>query len=264
MTLLNRITLRTPESVELTFTLAGIGNRIYALLIDYLIWGAMLLGFLTFWAVSLERLTAIAAVLPWDEDTLRLWVIALGMVIGFGLYMGYFIGFEVGWQGQTPGKRWVKIRVIRDNGRPARLPQATLRSLLRPIDDLFFLGMVLILFGQQEKRLGDWLAGTLVVQNAPLSTATIPPPSPPVQAYAAELRTQADLDHLTPEQFATIRSYLLRSPHLSPRARHSKSQALARQAKHLLHLTTPPPPPLTDHHILAAIYWAYQGEGDRG
>jgi uncharacterized RDD family membrane protein YckC len=263
MTLLNRITLRTPESVELTFTLAGIGNRIYALLIDYLLWGAMLFGFLIFWVVSLDRLTAIASVLPWDEDTISLWVVALGMVIGFGLYMGYFIGFEVWWQGQTPGKRWVKIRVIQDNGRPARLPQATLRSLLRPIDDLFFLGMVLILLGQQEKRLGDWLAGTLVVQDAPLATEIIPPPPPPVQAYAAELRTQTELDRLTPEQFATLRSYLQRSPHLSPRARQTKSQALARQAEHLLQLTTPPPTSLTDHHILEAIYWAYQGESDR-
>ena len=80
--------------------------------------------------------------------------------------MGYFVLCETLWQGETPGKRFVKIRVIQDNGRPITLQQATLRALFRPVDDLFFLGLLFVILGKREKRIGDWLAGTLIIQEA--------------------------------------------------------------------------------------------------
>ncbi|MEA5418630.1 RDD family protein [Spirulina sp. CCNP1310] len=258
MKLLNEITLRTPESVELTFTLAGIGNRAYALLIDYLLWSLVLLVFLFFWIAMFDQIEAIATLTTIAAETITLWIAALGLILGFCLYMGYFIAFEVLWQGQTPGKRFVKIRVIRENGRPARLPQATLRSLLRPVDDLFFLGMLLIIFSRREKRLGDWLAGTVVIQEATTPKRQILQISPASAAYAETLPELAQLDRLTPEQFTVLRHYFQRAPKLHRLARIQKSQELATQVQAIIQLPTLPLDDLSEHEFLAAVYQAYQ------
>jgi len=258
MKLLNEITLRTPESVELTFTLAGIGNRAYALLIDYVLWSLVLLVFLFFWIAMFDQSEAIATLTGIAAETITLWIAALGLILGFCLYMGYFIAFEVLWQGQTPGKRFVKIRVIRENGRPARLPQATLRSLLRPVDDLFFLGMLLIIFSRREKRIGDWLAGTVVIQEATTPKRQILQISPASAAYAETLPELAQLDRLTPEQFTVLRSYFQRAPQLHRLARLQKSQELAAQVQAIIQLPTLPLDNLSEHEFLAAVYQAYQ------
>ena len=108
---------------------------------------------------------ALETTLPWFDEGQSQWVIAIMAMILYGLYVGYFVGFETLWQGQTPGKRRAKIRVIRDNAQPVGLFQSTLRALLRPVDDILFVGFLFILLGKREKRLGDWLASTLVVQT---------------------------------------------------------------------------------------------------
>ncbi|MFM7441399.1 MAG: RDD family protein, partial [Snowella sp.] len=158
MRFFNKVALQTPESVELDFTLAGIGNRSYALVIDDIILGLILVFFLLIWAFFAYFLYQVIHIDYWiPSDTVGLWLLAIQLLIIFSIYVGYFTFFETLWQGQTPGKRIVKIRVIREDGRPVRLPQATLRALLRPLDDVFFLGMFLIIFNKSEKRLGDWL-----------------------------------------------------------------------------------------------------------
>src|SRR5919202_1816512 len=158
MRFFNRVILQTPESVELEFTLAGIGNRAYALLIDYVVLGLILVGFLVFWSIFSFQLYG--AIKGWigNNNQLSLWLIAIQILVSFFIYVSYFVFFEALWQGQTPGKRYVKIRVIRDDGRPIGLQQSTLRALLRPLDDTFFLGLFLIILNRQEKRLGDLVA----------------------------------------------------------------------------------------------------------
>ena len=179
MPFFNKVALQTPESVELDFTLAGIGNRAYALIIDDLILGLILIVVLIIWALFAYFLYEVINIDNWvPGDTIGLWLLAIQLLIMFSIYVGYFTFFETLWQGQTPGKRIVKIRVIREDGRPVRLPQATLRALLRPLDDVLFLGMFLIILNKSEKRLGDWLAGTLVIQeeqNLPAKKLIISP-----------------------------------------------------------------------------------------
>jgi uncharacterized RDD family membrane protein YckC len=77
MRFFNRVTLQTPESVELEFTLAGIGNRAYALLIDYVVLGLILIGFLVFWSIFSIQLYG--AIEEWigNNDQLALWLIAI-------------------------------------------------------------------------------------------------------------------------------------------------------------------------------------------
>lgn len=252
----NRVTLQTPESVELDFTLAGIGNRAYALFIDYIFLSAILLVFLIFWAVFSIQLVALIESIALNNSSLNLWLIAILSLITFSIYVGYFVFFEALWQGQTPGKRYVKIRVICDDGRPIRLQQSTLRALLRPVDDFLFLGVFLIALTKREKRLGDLLAGTLVIQEEQPIASTTFSVSQEAQALANQLQIEADLSHLLPEDFAVIREYLQRSGGMTPQAKADLSRQLAHQVKEIIALEKAPK--VTAHLFIEAVYLAYQ------
>ena len=263
MRFFNRIALQTPESVELDFTLAGIGNRAYALVIDDIIFGLILILSLVIWALFTYFLYQVVHIDNWiASDTLGLWLFAIQLLIMFSIYVGYFAFFETLWQGQTPGKRIVKIRVIREDGRPVRLPQATLRALLRPIDDFFFLGMFLIIFSKQEKRLGDWLAGTLVIQEEQNLSPKKFNISVEAQLLAQELLQNSAIAELLPEDFAIIREYLQRREEMLPKSRRELSIKLAHQAKSLIKLEDVPDE-TSANIFLEAIYFAYQQQFER-
>jgi uncharacterized RDD family membrane protein YckC len=253
MRFFNQFHLQTPESVELEFTLAGIGNRTLALLIDYVV---LLLSLFLFWFFYLLLIPQFESILEaLIPDNIGMWLLAIASLISFFFYMGYFVIFESLWQGQTPGKRVTKIRVIQDNGRRAGLGQATMRSLLRPVDDLFFLGVFMIVLGKKEKRLGDWVAGTIVIQEdratAPANFAI----DPLSQKLALELNQLTEIDQLLPEEFATIREYLQRRSAMSKKARINLSQQLGDRLQSILHLETQTASP---DIFLEAIYLAYQ------
>lgn len=257
MRFFNRVTLQTPESVELEFTLAGIGNRAYALLIDYIVWGLILIFFLLTWAFLSIQFIGVIEDLIGSETRLELWLISIQLLLYFFIYVGYFVFFETLWQGQTPGKRYVKIRVIRDDGRPVRLQQATLRALLRPVDDLFFLGVFFIALGKREKRIGDWVAGTLVIQEEQPITAANFSVSESATTLANQLQTQADLSRLLPDDFAVIREYLQRREGMTKEARTQLSRQLANQVKDIIDLENVPQK-VTANIFLEAVYLAYQ------
>ena len=262
MRLFNRFTLHTPESVELEFTLAGIGNRAYALLIDYIIFGLIiivfLVGALIFNSVLLETITKLVG----STNRLELWLIAVQGLIAFVIYVGYFVFFETVWSGQTPGKRYVKIRVIRDDGRPVRLQQSTLRALLRPFDELFFIGVFLIVFNQREKRLGDLVAGTLVIQEEQTVKAAAFKVSTSAKSLAKKLLTDADISRLLPEDFTVIREYLQRREAMIPNARNELSKQLATQVKQIIRLEKLPAK-VDANVFLEAVYEAYQQQVDK-
>lgn len=263
MRFFNKVALQTPESVELDFTLAGIGNRAYALVIDDIILGLILVVFLLIWAFFAYFLYQVIHIDYWiPSDTVGLWLLAIQLLIIFSIYVGYFTFFETLWQGQTPGKRLVKIRVIREDGRPVRLPQATLRALLRPLDDVLFLGMFLIIFNKSEKRLGDWLAGTLVIQeeqNLPPKNFII---SPEAEVLAQDLLDNSAIADLLPEDFAIIREYLQRREGMLAKGRRELSVKLAHQAKSLIKLEDIPDE-TSANIFLEAVYLAYQQQFDR-
>jgi uncharacterized RDD family membrane protein YckC len=101
-----------------------------------------------------------------------IWVTALVLALVFALHYGYFIGFEILWGGQTPGKRKVGIRVVKDSGRPLTVFETIGRNLLRIVDALpgfYAVGIVTALLNSQNKRLGDFVAGSLVIREASLA-----------------------------------------------------------------------------------------------
>lgn len=257
MHLFNRVSLRTPESVELEFRLAGIGSRALALFVDYTILAVLLVGLIALTGIFVEQLTRYLEQLNFNYSALADWFTAIAILAAFAIFVGYFVLFETLWQGQTPGKRVAKIRVIRDDGRPVRLGQTSLRALLRPVDDLLSLGVVLIILGDREKRLGDWVAGTLVVQEvAPRVTRPFTP-SEQAQAVATQLSELATLSALLPNDFAVIREYLQRRSLLESTVRSQLSLDLARQAKAVIGLESLPQD-MSPDLFLEAVYLAYQ------
>lgn len=161
----------TPESVTFAYEVAGIGNRFIAALIDTTILAAalLLLNLLVFVALGLIGDLTMDMLLGDDPPS---WLggltIALYALLNFVFYWGYYILFEWLWNGQTPGKRFVKIRVLRLDGNPAGFVEILLRNLVRPIDFMpggYGLGLVVMLLNEKSRRLGDFAAGTLVIRE---------------------------------------------------------------------------------------------------
>ena len=254
MTFFNKVKLQTPESVELEFTLAGIGNRAYALAIDYLILGFTLLLSLVLTIFITAQITSISS--DFQGQAVQ-WLWAIEALIAFTIYVGYFVIFETIWQGQTPGKRWVKIRVIGDDGRPIRLVQATLRALLRPVDDILFIGVFFIIFAQKEQRIGDLIAGTIVIQDEQTTKPVDFNISDEAKDLAIQLRIETEINNLLPENFATICDYLQRRKLMMLKYQHQLSRKLANQVKEIIAIENIPETYSNDQ-FLEAVYLAYQ------
>jgi len=174
----------------------------------------------------------------------------------FAIYVGYFVVLETLGRGQTPGKKWAKIRVIRDNGKPERLPQAILRALLRPVDDMLFVGVFFIIFSQQEKRLGDMLAGTIVVQEEAAKLGKIDI-STEAESLALQLTIEAEMENLLPEDFAVIRDFLQRRKNIMLEYQHQLSRKLAEQVREII-LLDEIPEGYSNSQLLEAAYLAYK------
>jgi len=157
----DQLSIDTPELVDIEMPLAGIGSRFIALLVDYLIWGA---GLVVLWVLGVIFLPGIKAFSEISEQ----WAVAIVTIIVFLVYWGYFTLFEAFWNGRTPGKRVARIRVIQRSGRAIGLFESMARNLLRIIDQIPFcyaVGVVSIFVTKQHQRLGDLVAGTLVVRD---------------------------------------------------------------------------------------------------
>ena len=257
MDFFNQFKIETPESVELEFTLAGIGNSVYAFVIDMIVLGLIITILLIIAAFFLFNIPIISSLFGIEEEQVSLWILAIQFFIFFATYVGYFVLFETLWQGETPGKRFVKIRVIQDNGRPITLQQATLRALFRPVDDLFFLGLLFVILGKREKRIGDWVAGTLIIQEAKGKKGTDLTVSQEAENLTKYLQNNTDLSRLLPEDFATLRRYLQRRDEMFTEARMELARKLAYQVKDIIGLQEIPEG-TTSNLFLEAVYLAYQ------
>ena len=257
MSLFNQINLETPESIELEFTLAGVGNRAYALVIDYILLGATLLLSLII-VLFLSYQVSVFDLLAGNRDIIIKWIWAIEILISFAIYVGYFVFFETIWQGQTPGKKRVHIRVVDDNGRPVNLVKTTLRALLRPIDDLSSIGVFLIIFTKREKRIGDLIAGTLVIQEeANIITTQVNDMSEQAIELATTLSGSSNISLLSPENFTILGDYLNRRNSMSKLARNDTARKLALQVQNIVELETIPEN-VTANLFIEAIYLAYQ------
>jgi uncharacterized membrane protein SpoIIM required for sporulation/uncharacterized RDD family membrane protein YckC len=157
------VDIETPEQVVFSYTLAGAGSRAIAALADYLICLVLLIA-VVFLAGAVAGGTR--RVLPGASVA---WAIAVVVVAQFAIVWGYYVLFEGLNDGQTPGKRWFGLRVVQDGGFSVSLAASAVRNLARVIDILppFFyaVGLVSIAISRSGKRIGDMLAGTIVVRE---------------------------------------------------------------------------------------------------
>jgi len=157
------LSFETPERVALSLDVAGLGTRALAYLIDALI-------ILFFWLsilvlVSVARKEGVGL-----EDFSALASLAqAALVCGlFAVQWGYWVFFESLWNGRSPGKRAIGIRVVKTDGSPADFTDAALRNLGRVGDFLpvfYGVGLTAMMISSKSRRLGDLLAGTLVVRE---------------------------------------------------------------------------------------------------
>ncbi|MEO6119678.1 MAG: RDD family protein [Terriglobales bacterium] len=158
----HQLTIETPEHVELEFHIAGIGSRFMAFAID------SLYQFIGYFLVVLVMIFASGTVGKIFGKLGENWSVAIAIILGFSLYWGYFAFFEAIWKGQTPGKRSVGIRVVKDSGRPINTFEAISRNLLRSIDQLpgvYVFGLICMVVSKENRRIGDYVAGTVVVHE---------------------------------------------------------------------------------------------------
>lgn len=207
---MDNLVIDTPEQIPLEFPLAGIGSRFLALALDTLFQAAvgMFLG-----AIALP-LGLLASKVP----TRGAWALAILVFLWFLLHFGYFALFEAIWNGQTPGKRITHLRVIQDSGRPITVYEAVARNFLRIVDSipvLYGVGIISALFSAKSKRLGDYVAGTVVVREkaAVLETGVR------WDLAASPGSSRYDVSRLTPEEFQLIEAFLLRRSQLATEVR---------------------------------------------
>jgi uncharacterized RDD family membrane protein YckC len=212
----DKLIIDTPEQIPLEFQLAGVGSRALAAIVDSLIlMVAYVVLFILFFVLLIGTATSGRAA-P-DEGV---WIVAIVIVLSFLLQWGYFAGFEALWKGQTPGKRYLDIRVISDSGAPVSPAQAIGRNLLRIVDGfpMYGIGIVTVLINKQQKRLGDMVAGTVVVHERPPEDAQ---PALPLSTLAADAQTSAGLNasRLSVQELELIETFLQRRFDLEPEVR---------------------------------------------
>jgi uncharacterized RDD family membrane protein YckC len=156
---LQEIDITTPEHVHLKFKIAGIGSRATAQIIDWLILG--LLNFTIFF-ISIKVNHSFLG----DIGDFSNYIWAIVIILFFLLTWGYFAFYEFFNSGRTIGKWLMGIRVIQDNGQTITFMSSLIRNLLRIVDFLpgmYFLGILMIFFHPKHKRMGDLVAGTIVI-----------------------------------------------------------------------------------------------------
>ena len=216
----DRISLATPEGVTLEVTLAGVGSRFVAGIIDQLLRWSVLLALVT--------LLAILEVSVGEEDGLSGAGMVAIIVAIFFVQFGYDVLFEVLASGRTPGKRWTGLRVVKKGGTPVGFLASALRNILRIVDSLpgfYLVGILSVMFTANNQRLGDLAAGTIVVRERRQSTAL--PGAPAASGPAPADSALYDVSAVSAEELATVRRFLERRATLTSEARDRLARDMA-------------------------------------
>jgi uncharacterized RDD family membrane protein YckC len=206
----DKLTIDTPEQTALEYPIAGLGSRFLAILADTAIQAV-----LYFFVFILG--TIIGVGLSQFGNLGPQWTVAIIVFLMFVIYSGYFALFETIWNGQTPGKRFAQVRVIKDDGRPIGAYEAIVRNAMRLVDSLptmYGVGLVSIFFSKQSKRLGDFVAGTVVVHEKALADSR-----PYAETKRDETLPPIDSTKVTLEEAQLIETFLSRRDSLEPGVR---------------------------------------------
>lgn len=219
--------VETPEHVILDYEIAGLGSRTLAAAADWLI--VIVLG-----------LAATLSLGLWKGAS-STWFAAVLVLVLFAIVWMYFTCFEGLRHGQTPGKRSLGIRVIRDTGHAVTFGDAAARNLLLPVDLFGMLGLFLIAIHPRAKRLGDMVAGTVVVRDHPIQVREAP--------LTAETEESLGAPELADQEFRLLREFVARAPELPPDVRVRLARGLVLRLAERY-----PDRPAADLEFLAALH----------
>jgi uncharacterized RDD family membrane protein YckC len=227
------VTIETPEHLELQFQLAGIGVRFIAFLIDKFIqWGAIL-GLMLIVSLLLFFTGQTAPILEFlakAKKSLGQWLLAVGILLYGIVTIGYFIIFEYFWTGSTPGKRSQEIRVIRKDGRPISFFDAAVRNILRFVDilgDVYPLGLVVMFLDSQNRRLGDFAAGTIVISEREATSPALMEVPRNASSLDPELKTA--VSGMTADDYRIVSKFLSRRDELEPEHRQRLASEISQR-----------------------------------
>jgi uncharacterized RDD family membrane protein YckC len=196
----------TSDNVGIGYGIAGLGSRFIAQLLDSLI-----VGIIAFLAVAAVSSTVNAS----DPQNAGLAALAAAGVTLF-VYIGYFTICEVATGGRTPGKSAGQLRVLDLSGAAPTAPQLLLRNVARIVDVVLGVGVVVMFWNSQSRRIGDLLAGTVVVRVRPSVSFAAAVAPPPVMLRTPDAGPVIDgVDRLGDRELSAIRTFLTR-PGLEP------------------------------------------------
>jgi uncharacterized RDD family membrane protein YckC len=245
------VSVRTPESVAFYYELAGLGSRFLAVALDTVIQSVIALAILllALWASPGSQI--LGGMLGLSTASIEAVQVAIAIFLIFLVYLGYFVAFETLWNGQTPGKRVIGIRVVRDGGYPIAFMDAVIRNLVRVIESTFVYvpSIISALLSSENKRLGDLAAGTIVVRDRAFE---VPDASRWMEGDDAVANASGlpGVDRLSDEEFSLAQRYVSRSHLLEPYAAHATAQRIAAALRPKLGAEAGA---LTDHDLLVRI-----------
>jgi uncharacterized RDD family membrane protein YckC len=205
----DRVTIATPEGIELELQLAGLGSRFIAGVTDLIIQ-----------IVLLVILVIVTGGLSGGQSLNT----AVAVIAVFVILFFYPILFEVLARGRTPGKRLTQLRVVRDTGAPDDLPASAIRNLMRIVDGpllLYLPTVISIIATAHNQRPGDLAAGTLVIREGSGHRPS------DRGATRVDLPASWDVSAITPQELAAIRQFLERRTTLDRKARSELAARLA-------------------------------------
>jgi uncharacterized RDD family membrane protein YckC len=223
--------VRTAEAVAVRFELAGLGSRFLALAADLALQLLVVLAVfvvLMLYTVIVVNHSVLGGAAPGSTAKLGSALgIALAAIASFVLFFGYFIVFELAWNGQSPGKRLLGLRVIRDGGFPVDAGASVIRNLVRIVEaslGFYVISAVVTLLSPENKRLGDFAAGTIVVRD---NAAEIPALASLGTGDDDEAADVTGDDGLGREDRVLIEQYLARRANLDGSAAQAIATAIA-------------------------------------
>ncbi len=235
----------TPERIDLEYDLSSLGSRLLAAMVDTALLAVLyilvaILGSMGLTEVAKAMGSAIEGLgLRLGQTAVVNAGLAIIALLTFGIFWGYYLSFELFWHGQSPGKRWVGLRVIREGGYPVGFTESAVRNLVRLVDFLpmfYGIGSIAIFVDRRSRRLGDMAAGTLVVKERrelklDALGFEVAPSRAPATAGVPEADAGAEplpnLYKLAPSDLTVLREYLLRKPSLTPAASARLASRLA-------------------------------------
>jgi uncharacterized RDD family membrane protein YckC len=220
-------TIVTPERVSLEYGIAGVGSRGGAVLVDTFLQAIVLLLVTLALAGATAAASSFIDSLSAGPDGTGILILALWLFAALVISSGYFMVFEIVWNGQTPGKRLLGLRVIRESGYPIRPVDSVIRNLVRVVDWLpvgYGIGVLVMLLNPRARRMGDFAGGTLVVREGRQRTlSTVASPAPTVASPADDACGVV----LSSADATLVRDFLVRRGGMDPTARAQLARRLA-------------------------------------